>query len=109
MSDEYVSILLDIKSEVGALNARMMDASHSRERMEKSLDEVKETVAEIKPVMLDVALLKTRVTNLEKFEGNVSRYIWAGGVVVSAFLFFLWKGLDLFATDIKAWLGRMFH
>ncbi len=107
--DVPVSILLDLKEQVGALNANMMEARNSRERMEKSLDEVKATVAEIKPVVAVVAKMKPEHDDLIKFKDRMGAYMWLGGAVASAVLLLLWHGLGYFSGNIKTALGRLFH
>lgn len=106
MESDRLSILLDIKEQIGALNANMMDARNSRTRMEKSIDELKEKIT---PAVSGMADLTDRVEKLETFEKRISKYIWAGGLMATAILMFLWKGIELFASDLKAWLGRLFH
>lgn len=107
MDSDHVSILLDIKSEVGALNARMMDAARSRERMENNINELKETVAEIKPVVAIVKEMKPEHDDLMKFRDRIGGYVWFGGTIAMGALYLLWHGLVYFSDAIKKALG--FH
>ena len=107
MDSDNVTILLDLKEQIGALNANMMDARRSRERMEKSLDEVKETISEIKPVVAVVAVMKPEHDDLMKFRDRVGGYVWFGGAIAMGALYLLWHGLLYFSDAIKKALG--FH
>lgn len=109
MDADHVSILLDIKSEVGALNARMMEASHSRQRMETSIDQLKNTVDEIKPVVAVVATMKPEHDDLMKFRDRIGGYVWFGGAMAAGALYLLWHGIMFFSDNIKAALGRLLH
>jgi len=109
MDSDHVSILLDIKTEIGALNARMMDAAHSRQRMETSIDELKETVAEIKPVVAVVAAMKPEHDDLMKFKDRIGGYVWFGGAIAAGALWLLWQGIVFFSDNIRAGLTRFFH
>ncbi len=109
MDSDHVSILLDIKSEVGALNARMMDAAHSRQRMENAIDELKENIAEIKPVVQVVAVMKPEHDDLMRFRDRVGGYVWFGGAIAAGALYLLWHGLMYFSDNIKSGLGKLFH
>lgn len=109
MNEEYISILLDIKSEVGSLNGRMMEATNSRQRMEKHIEELKDSVAEINPVVKIVATMKPEHDDLMKFRDRVGGYVWFGGAIAAGALYLLWHGLVYFSDSIKAALGRMFH
>jgi hypothetical protein len=106
---DYVSILLDIKSEVGSLNARLLDAAQSRQRMESSIKELTETVGEIKPVVAIVAGIKPEHDDLMKFKARIGSYIWLGGSIAMGAVYVLWQGLMFFSDNVKAGLGRMFH
>lgn len=107
MDSDHVSILLDIKEQIGALNANMMDARRSRERMEESLDEVKATIAEIKPVVAVVAKIEPEHDDLMKFKDRIGGYVWFGGAIAMGALYLLWHGLMYFSDVIKKALG--FH
>ena len=107
MDSDHVSILLDIKSEVGALNARMLDAARSRERMENNINELKGTVSEIAPVVAVVAEIRPQVKELMDFKVRIGAYIVAAGVLWSAAVWLLWQGIAFFSDIIKAKLG--FH
>lgn len=109
MSPDQISILLDIKQEVGALNARMLDATHSRQRMENNIDELKASVAEIKPVVTVVATMKPEHDELMKFRDRVGGYVWFGGALAAGALYLLWHGLVFFGDNIKTALGKLFH
>lgn len=109
MNDEYISILLDIKSEVGSLNGRMMEATHSRQRMEKHIEDMKESIGEIKPVVDVVAKIKPEHEDLMKFKDRIGGYVWLGGALAMGALYLLWHGLMFFSDNIKAALGRLFH
>jgi intein-encoded DNA endonuclease-like protein len=109
MDNNHVSILLDIKTEIGALSARMMDAAHSRQRMEASIDELKHTVSEIKPVVAVVAEMRPDVEDLKKFKNRIGSYLWVGGTIATGALYLLWQGILYFSDNIKAALGRLFH
>ena len=109
IDSDHVSILLDIKSEVGALNARMMDAAHSRQRMETSISELKDTVSEIKPVVQVVKDMKPEHDDLMKFRDRVGGYVWLAGSLAAGALYLLWHGLVYFSDSIKAAIGRLFH
>lgn len=111
--DGYVSILLDIKEDLGILTGKMtvveQELRDARQQRIELKDGQAATRAAIVPIVSDVSELKTDVAGLKIFEGKISQYIWAGGIFVSGLLFFLWKGLEFFASDIKAWLGKLFH
>jgi hypothetical protein len=107
--NNYVSILLDIKEEVGSLNARMMEATHSRERMERHITELKDSVFEIKPVVQVVATMKPEHDDLMKFRDRVGGYVWLAGVMATGALYLLWHGLSFFSENIKSAFGRIFH
>ncbi len=109
MNEEYISILLDIKSEVGSLNGRMLEAMHSRQRMEAHIEEVKESVAEIKPVVQVVAQMKPEHDDLMKFRDRVGGYVWFAGAIAMGALYLLWHGLSFFSDNIKTALGKIFH
>ncbi len=109
MNEEYISILLDIKQEVGSLNGRMMEAMHSRQRMETHIEELKDSVAEIKPVVQVVAKIKPEHEDLLKFRDRFGGYVWFAGAIASGALYLLWHGLAFFSENIKAALGRLFH
>jgi hypothetical protein len=109
VNEEYISILLDIKSEVGSLNGRMMEATHSRQRMEKHIEELKESVAEIKPVVKVVATMKPEHDGLMKLRDRLGAYVWVAGGFASVVLYLLWQGLMYFSESIKSALGRLFH
>jgi hypothetical protein len=109
MDSDHVSILLDIKSEIGSLSARMMDASRSRERMEKSIEEVKASVADIKPVVAVVADMKPEHDDLMKFKDRIGGYVWFGGAVAAGALWLLWQGVVFFSDNIRAGVARFFH
>ncbi len=102
METDHVSILLDIKSEVGALNARMMDAAHSRQRMETAVDELKEALGEIKPVVAVVAQIKPEHDDLMRFRDRIGGYVWLGGAIAAGALWLLWQGILLFSSNVKA-------
>jgi len=102
VNEEYISILLDIKSEVGSLNGRMMDAAHSRQRMESHIEELKESVAEIKPVVQVVAKMKPEHEDLMKFRDRIGGYVWFAGAIATGALYLLWQGLSFFSDKIKA-------
>ncbi len=106
---DHVSILLDIKSEVGALNARMMDAAHSRQRMEVAIDELKVTVGDIKPVVSVVAQIKPEHEELMAFKDRIGSYVWLGGAIAAGAFWLLWQGIVFFSDSVKAGLGRFFH
>lgn len=115
MSDDpnHISILLDIKEDIGALNAQMMAVNRELVAASVQREELKEGQADARvafaPILDDVTNLKKDVDDLKAFEGRVSAYIWAGGMLVSGVLFFLWKGLEFFASDIKTYFARLFH
>lgn len=106
---DHVTILLDIKSEVGALNAQMQQAVHSRQRLESGMDELKNTVAEIKPVVAVVATMKPDVEDLKKFKERIGFYIWLGGAMAAGALYLLWQGILFFSDAIKSGVGKIFH
>ncbi len=87
----------------------MMEARHSRERMEKSLDEVKECVAEIKPVVTVVAEMRPQVKELMEFKMRIGAYVVVAGTMVSGAAYLLWQGLAYFSDHLKMTLGRLFH
>lgn len=106
---ENLSVLLDLKEQIGALNANMQEARHSRERMERGIEELRSTVACIKPVVDVVAEMKPEHDDLVKFRDRVGGYLWMGGAIAAGAMYLLWHGLTFFSDNIKAALGRMFH
>lgn len=109
MDSEHISILLDIKSDIGALNARMLEASHSRQRMENSIDQLKSTVDDIKPVVAVVSEMKPEVEDLKNFKNRIGSYLWVGGTIATGALYLLWQGVVYFSDNIKTAIGRLFH
>lgn len=108
-SPEYLSILLDIKEEIGSLNARMIEASHSRQRIEASQAEMRAEIHEIKPVVAVVADMKPQVKELMEFKMRIGAYIVAAGALASGALYLIWQGLGYFSAEIKSGLTRLFH
>lgn len=106
---DHVSILLDIKEQIGALNANMMDARNSRTRMENNINELKGDIAQIKPVVAIVAKMEPEHNDLMRFRDRVGGYVWLGGVIAMGAIYLLWHGLMFFSDSIKTWLGRLFH
>ncbi len=109
MNEEYISILLDIKQEVGSLNGRMIDAMHSRKRMETHIEELKESVGEIRPVVQVVATMKPEHDDLMRFRDRVGGYVWVAGTIAAGAVYLLWHGLSFFSDNIKAALSKLFH
>ncbi len=108
MSDN-ITILLDLKEQIGALNANMAEARHSRQRMEDHIKEMKESISEIKPVVAVVAGMKPEHDDLMKFRDRVGGYVWLGGAIAAGALYLLWHGIMFFSDSIKSALGRLFH
>ncbi len=106
---DHVSILLDIKSEVGALNARMLDAAHSRQRMETNIDELKEAISDIKPVVAVVAQIKPEHDDLMRFRDRIGGYVWLGGAIAAGAFWLLWQGVMFFAEQFKTGAGKLIH
>ena len=104
MDHNHVSILLDIKEQIGVLNARVMDAAHSRQRLEEGLNAIKEDVAQIKPVVQSVAIIEPQVKELMDFKTRIGAYVWLGGTLAAGAAYLLWQGVVYFSAEIKAWL-----
>lgn len=105
-ADQHLTILLDIKQEIGALNARMTEASHSRQRLEEKQALLVQEMQTIKPVIVAVADLTPQVSELMAFKMKVGAYLVVGSAIVSGALFLIWQGLSYFSTEIKA---KLFH
>ena len=103
-NEPYVSILLDIKQEIGVLNAQVMEAARSRQRLEDGLIALKDDVAEIKPVIKSVAVLEPKVKELMDFKTRIGAYVWLGGTLVAGAVYLLWQGVVYFSAEIKAWI-----
>lgn len=106
---DYLSILLDIKQEIGSLNARMIEASHSRGRIEQSQNEMSKDIANIKPVVAVVAEMKPQVKELMEFKMRIGAYIVAAGALASGAMYLLWQGLTYFSAEIRSSVGRLLH
>ena len=102
--ESYVGILLDIKEQIGVLNARVSDAAHSRQRLEEGISALKDDVAEIKPVIKSVAVLEPKVKELMDFKTRIGAYVWLGGTLVAGVCYLLWQGVVYFSAEIKAWI-----
>lgn len=98
MSDQIpISILLDIKEDIGKLTGQMQDvkiellsAAKHRQELADSSSAARET---LQPLVKTVANLEIDVSGLKKFESRVGAYIWLGGSIASGVLFLLWEGL----------------
>lgn len=109
MDNDHVSILLDIKTEIGALNANMTEAMHSRRRLEQGVEEMKSTIAEIKPVVVAVAEMRPEVDDLMRFKQRIGSYIWLGGSIAAGAVYILWQGVQFFSENLKSGVGKIFH
>lgn len=106
---EYLAILLDIKQDIGALNAKMIEAFHSRVRIEESQKEMGKDIQDMKPVVADVKEMKPQVKELMEFKMRIGAYIVIAGGVVSGALYLIWQGLTYFSSDIRGMLSKVFH
>lgn len=106
---DYLTILLDIKQDIGALNAKMIEAGHSRVRIEESQKEMKRDIQNIKPVVAVVAEMKPQVKELMEFKMRIGAYIVAAGALASGAMYLLWQGLTYFSAEIRASVGRLLH
>lgn len=106
---DHLSILLDIKQEIGALNAKMIEAGHSRVRIEESQKEMSKEIQNIKPVVAVVAEMKPQVKELMEFKMRIGAYIVAAGALASGAMYLLWQGLTYFSAEIRSSIGRLMH
>lgn len=106
---DYLTILLDIKQDIGALNAKMIEAFHSRVRIEKSQEEMQRDIQNIKPVVAVVAEMKPQVKELMEFKMRIGAYIVAAGALASGAMYLLWQGITYFSADIRSSVGRLLH
>ncbi len=86
---DHVGILLDIKENIGALNAQMMEAARSRQRLEERQIELSNTIA---PLVATVADMKPKVENLtalqQKFGGVVLTLSVCWGLICGGAVYF---------------------
>ena len=106
MAPDHISILLDIKTEIGAINSRLDSGQDQRNRLERGQIEIRERIDIIHPVVAVVADLKPKVDEFDKFRLRVGAYVWLGGILVVGVVTFLWHSLSFFGAEIKA---RLFH
>ena len=102
MDIDHVAILLEIKKDIGALDARVTSATEiateSRARLEASLTTA---LADIKPRVDD---LEKSTEDLIQFKARVGAYLWLAGSVISGALFLVWQGISFFGDAIRRWL-----
>lgn len=95
MEERYVEILLDIKSQVGALSAQNMEAARQRQRLEEGQRETREMLI---PLVKDVEAVMPKVETLMIAHNRM------GGVILT--LTAVWGliagGAAYFSDAIKA-------
>lgn len=107
--NDYLTILLDIKQEIGALNSKMIEAFHSRVRIEESQKEMVRDIQSMKPVVADVKEMKPQVRELMEFKMRIGAYIVAAGALASGAMYLLWQGLTYFSAEIRTSIGKLIH
>lgn len=102
MDPAHISILLDIKQEIGSLVARMDDAAASTLRLEEGQQGFRDSLQPVNILAASVSEMKPQVTELMEFKSRVSLYLWGASAFISGLLFFVWEG-------IKYALDKWFH
>lgn len=108
MDSEILSLLLDIKEQQGAFGAQMIEATHSRTRMEDSLKAVKEKIETIEPVVAVVADMKPQVADLMAFKNRAAGVVVVASFIVTAALTLVYAGLKEIGPSIGRVVSKAF-
>lgn len=104
MDQANVSILLDIKEQIGALGAQMHEAARTRERLEDGVRGLYKKIDFLEAAQAtaskETAGIKDDVAKLKLLTGKFTA-IWGAGFAVLAW------ALSYFSTEIHTWIfGR---
>lgn len=117
MDPNNVSILLDIKEQIGAMGAQLHEAARTRERLEegvaglyKKIEGINERAAQLATKQSEISkgVIEIRTDLAENIKPDVAKLklltgkftaIWGAGFAVCAW------ALSYFSTEIHTWLS----
>lgn len=107
VTDPHVTdILLGIKEDIGALNARMDESAASRRRLEEGQAQFRQDLLPVQALAGAVAEMKPQVIELQEFKSKISGYLTVATIMISGGIMLLWNGAQYFGDQIRA---RLFH